>query len=60
MIFYFSGTGNTYFAARKLAEALNDTAVNILKFKDLEEVVCEDDVACCFYITICFLAINVT
>ncbi|MBR0088112.1 MAG: EFR1 family ferrodoxin [Lachnospiraceae bacterium] len=44
MIFYFSGTGNTYFAARKLAEALNDTAVNILKFKDMEEVVCEDDV----------------
>ena len=43
MIFYFSGTGNTMWAANYLAEKLNDNAVSILQFKDAEEVVCNDD-----------------
>jgi len=44
MIYYFSGTGNSYWAATELAKALNDTAVNVVSFKDQAEVVCSDDV----------------
>jgi flavodoxin len=37
MIFYFSGTGNSYYVARKTAERLGETLVSIASEMGREE-----------------------
>lgn len=44
MIFYFSGTGNSLWTARKLAEALGESAANIKTYRNSTSVTCDDDV----------------
>lgn len=44
MIFYFSGTGNSYWAARELAKRLDTTLSPLTLFHEDEEVVVDDDV----------------
>ena len=46
MIFYYSATGNTHFAAKYLAEKLQTKAVNILEISDIQEL--EDSVGLMF------------
>ncbi len=43
MIYYFTGTGNSLWAARKLAEQLGERAENLVHYKD-KKLVCNDDV----------------
>ncbi len=43
MIYYFSGTGNSLWTARKLAEQLGEQTENLVNYKD-KKLVCNDDV----------------
>ena len=44
MIFYFTGTGNSYSVAKKLGALLKEPAANVMHFRGDSEVVCEDAV----------------
>lgn len=44
MIFYFTGTGNSLWAARGIGEKLNQSVENIMKYKDEKKISCDDDV----------------
>lgn len=43
MIYYFTGTGNSLWAARKLAEQLGEQTENLANYKD-KTLICNDDV----------------
>lgn len=43
MIYYFTGTGNSLWAAKKLAEQLGEQTKNLAEFKD-KTLICNDDV----------------
>ncbi len=43
MIYYFSGTGNSLWTARRLAEQLGEQTENLVNYKD-KKLVCHDDV----------------
>lgn len=50
MVLYFSGTGNSHFAAEKLAEALNDEIISLnsrIKNNDLSEISSETPFVIC-------------
>lgn len=44
MIFYFTGSGNSMWIAKKLGEKLNQTAKNIAAYREETEVVTSDDI----------------
>lgn len=44
MIFYFTGTGNSLWAAKEIGKIINQPIENIIKHKDKEKVCCNDDI----------------
>lgn len=44
MIYYFTGTGNSLWAAREIGEKTEQQIANIITYKDQQKIVCKDDV----------------
>lgn len=45
MIYYFTGTGNSLWAAKKMSAELDEPIESIVKYKNAPEICCNDDMA---------------